>query len=127
MNFITLLSVAMGGAIGASARYTLGSVVGKYYTGVFPYATLIINILGALLIGGLVELMAVKWSVSQDMRAFLIVGILGGFTTFSAYSLEVVLLAERGEMMSAIFYALFSVAACVLAVLAGSQLIRWVA
>lgn len=124
MNMFTFLAVALGGAIGASGRYAMGSAIGRHFPSSFPYATLIINILGALAIGALVEMMALRWSASEEMRAFLIVGVLGGFTTFSAYSLEVVLLAERGEILQAVFYALFSVAACVCAVLLGTYMVK---
>ncbi|MGD9026591.1 MAG: CrcB family protein, partial [Methyloceanibacter sp.] len=84
----TLLSVAAGGAIGASARYLLGLGMGRLFGFGFPWATLTANILGCFLMGMLIELMALRWTVHQDLRAFLALGVLGGFTTFSSFSAD---------------------------------------
>ncbi len=93
-----LLSVAAGGAIGASGRYLVSVLVSRVAGYGFPYATIIENILGCLLLGALVEFMALNWSPSQEMRAFLVIGVLGSFTTFSAFSLDAVSLFERGQL-----------------------------
>lgn len=119
-----LLSVAVGGAIGSVARYL---VVGRmtHWLGIgFPWGTLSVNVIGGLTIGVLAEVMALKWSVSPDMRLFLITGILGGFTTFSAFSLEVVALAERGAITAAAGYVIASVVLSVGAVVTGMAIIR---
>lgn len=121
---MTYLWVALGGAIGASARYGVGVQATKWLGLGFPWGTLTVNIVGSFLMGALIELMALKLSVSQDMRAFLTVGILGGFTTFSAFSLDFAVLVERKEMMLAGLYAAGSVGLSIAALFAGLWLMR---
>ena len=121
-----LLSVALGGAVGAAARYLLGSHFGSSLGHGFPWPTFTVNVLGSFLLGVFVALSALVWSPSASLRAFIAVGVLGGFTTFSAFSLEVVLLAERGRLESAALYALASVAFTVGALLAGLRVTRWI-
>ena len=121
-----LLSVALGGAVGASARYFLGSHLGAWLGHGVPWATLIINILGSFLLGVFVALSALVWSPSAPLRAFIAVGALGGFTTFSAFSLDVVLLAERGRLETAALYALTSAALAIGGLFAGLRLTRWI-
>ena len=87
-----ILAVAIGGALGAMARYGLSVAAIKAWGSSFPYGTLIANVLGGFLMGVIVELFALKFDAQFTLRAFLTVGLLGGFTTFSAYSLEVVLM-----------------------------------
>ena len=123
---MTYLWVALGGAIGASARYGVGVQATKLLGFGFPWGTLTVNIVGSFLMGVLIELMALKFSVSQDMRAFLTVGILGGFTTFSAFSLDFAVLVERKEMMLAGLYAAGSVGLSIAALFAGLWLMRTV-
>ena len=120
------LSVALGGAIGASARYLLGSQFGTGLGAGFPWATLTVNIVGSFILGVFVALSAFVWSPSAPLRAFVVVGVLGGFTTFSAFSLEVVLLAERGRLETAALYALASLSLAVGALFAGLRLTRWI-
>lgn len=108
-----LLFVMAGGALGAGARYLLASQVGRWLGSGFPWGTLAVNVLGAFVMGLLVGLFARFWSPSESWRAFMTVGLLGGFTTFSAFSLETVLLLERGQAGLAIFYAVASVLLCV--------------
>ena len=88
MSMSELLAVAAGGVIGAVARYLVYVAVGHLLGTGFPYATLIVNIVGSFAMGVLVELMALVWSTSIEMRLFLTTGILGAFTTFSAFSLD---------------------------------------
>ena len=121
---MTYLWVALGGAIGASARYGVGVQAGKWLGLGFPWGTLTVNIVGSFAMGVLIELMALKFSVSQDIRAFLTVGILGGFTTFSAFSLDFAVLVERKEMMLAALYAAGSVGLSIAALFAGLWLMR---
>ena len=123
---MTYLWVALGGAIGASARYGVGVQAVKWFGFGFPWGTLTVNIAGSFLMGVLIELMALKFSVSQDIRAFLTVGILGGFTTFSAFSLDFAVLVERKEMMLAGLYAAGSVGLSIAALFAGLWLMRTV-
>lgn len=119
-----VLAVALGGALGSVARYVMVAQMTRWFGAAFPWGTLAVNIVGGLAIGLLAEAMALKWSVTQEVRLFLITGVLGGFTTFSAFSLEVVALIERGEAAAALAYVLASVVLSVGAVFAGLALIR---
>lgn len=121
---MTYLWVALGGAIGASARYGVGVQATKLLGFGFPWGTLIVNVAGSFLMGVLIELMALKFSVSQDVRAFLTIGILGGFTTFSAFSLDFAVLVERKEMVLAGLYAAGSVGLSIAALFAGLWVMR---
>jgi len=120
----TVFWVALGGAIGASARYAVGIGAVRLMGHGFPWGTLAVNVVGALAMGILVELLALKLSGSQSLRAFLAVGVLGGFTTFSAFSLEVVLMIERKALVLAAAYAGVSVVASVAALFLGLWIAR---
>ena len=103
----TLLQVALGGAIGASVRY-LSSVGAMRLMGPgFPWGTLFVNVVGSFLMGVLVVVLAHKGGMR--FAPFLLTGILGGFTTFSAFSLDTMAIYERGEMSLAAFYVAASV------------------
>ncbi len=102
MNLV--FSIALGGAIGVVARHYLSHRIALMMSSSFPFGTISVNILGSFIMGLLVMLFANKLALSQEMRAFLTVGLLGGFTTFSAFSLEAVLLMERGAMGQAALY-----------------------
>lgn len=119
-----VLWVALGGALGSAARYGVNVWSGRMFGTEFPWQTLIVNILGCFVMGVLVELMALRLHVSQETRAFLTTGILGGFTTFSAFSLDFAYLVERKQVVAAGGYALASVAVSLIAVFAGMNLIR---
>jgi len=105
--FTTLLQVAMGGAIGASARYLTNVGVMRLIGPGFPWGTLAVNVFGSFLMGVLVVVLAHK--NAMPLAPFMVTGVLGGFTTFSAFSLDVMTLIERGQINLAIFYALASV------------------
>ena len=121
-----LVFVAIGGALGAMARHlTLAAVARVLGTG-FPYGTLTVNILGSFILGLLVETMALKWNVSQEVRAMVAVGVLGAFTTFSSFSLDTILQLERGNLGGAAVYVLSSVTFSVLGLFAGLRLARLV-
>ena len=120
----TFLYVALGGAIGASARYAVGIAVLHFGGGHFPWGTMIVNILGSLMLGVLAGAMAFAWSPSPELRAFVVVGLLGGFTTFSAFSMDVVLLAERGRLDLAAAYMAATVFVSVAAMFAGLRVMR---
>jgi len=124
MNFQLILSVAIGGAIGSVARYLVGSGSTKLFGLAFPWGTLIINIVGSFLIGAFVESFALRWDAPQVVRVFLTVGICGGFTTFSAFSLDAYLLMERGELWPAAAYTAGSIALSIGALVAGLYLMR---
>ena len=121
---MTLLWVAFGGAIGASARYGVNVWSGRLLGAAFPWHTLLVNIIGCFAMGVLIELMALKLNVGNDVRAFLTTGVLGGFTTFSAFSLDFALLVERKSYGLAGTYAAASVIASLIAVFAGLYLVR---
>jgi CrcB protein len=121
MQLPILAAVMAGGALGAGARYLLSSQVTRLLGSGFPWGTLVVNILGSAAMGLLAGLFVKLWSVGELGRVFLTTGLLGGFTTFSAFSLEVVLLMERGEPWLAALYVALSVIACV----GGLQLCLW--
>lgn len=127
MTPTTILYVAAGGALGSVARYvsmvTLGALVGAG----FPWGTLFVNVVGSFAMGVLAELGALVWQPSPDLRLFLTVGILGGFTTFSTFSLDVALLVERQSWALAGAYAAASVALSVGALFAAMALVRQMA
>lgn len=120
----TLVAIAIGGAAGALSRHFVASAVGKWAGTSFPYGTMAVNVLGSLFMGLLITMLAHKFEAAPEMRALLTVGFLGSFTTFSTYSMETVLLIERGDIQSAALYAFGSLAVGVLALLAGMWLGR---
>lgn len=91
----TLFYIALGGALGASARHIVGQSVQKLTGSAFPLGTLSVNVLGSFLMGILIGWLTFKVGGGQNWRLFLGVGILGGFTTFSAFSLDAILLMEK--------------------------------
>jgi CrcB protein len=115
------LLVGLGGAVGAMARFGFGRLLGV--GGAWPWATFGVNVIGGLLMGLLVGWLAARGG-SEQMRLLLGVGVLGGFTTFSAFSLEVMLLIERGQAGLALGYALASAVAAVGALALGLWLTR---
>lgn len=121
---MTVFWVALGGAIGSVARYAVNVGVGKSLGSAFPWHTVIVNVVGCFAMGVLIELMARKLNVGQEARAFLTTGILGGFTTFSAFSLDFALLVERKTYGLAGLYAAGSVILSLAAVFAGLSLVR---
>jgi CrcB protein len=122
-----ILAVAAGGAVGAVARYLVMSGVGAAFGGGFPYGTLTVNVFGSFVLGVIVELGALVWSPGEALRAFLVVGILGAFTTFSTFSLDVAVLYERGAFASLATYIILSVAVSVAALFAGLAVVRAIA
>jgi len=121
----TLLLVAAGGATGAVLRYLLGAQALRNFGSGWPYGTLAANVIGGLMMGVLAGTLALRGGADQEKwRLLLGVGLLGGFTTFSAYSLEVALMIERREWLSAMTYSLGSVVLSVAALFAGLLLMR---
>lgn len=119
-----LLAVAAGGALGAVGRYLVMSQVGHWFGQGFPYGTLVVNVLGSFIMGLLVEAWALAWSPSQELRALLAVGLLGAFTTFSTFSLDTLVLYERGAFLSVGLYIVGSVVLSVGGLVAGLHLGR---
>ncbi len=120
----TVLWVALGGAIGAVARYGVNAWSGRMLGMNFPWHTLIVNVLGCFVMGILIELMALRLNVGNDVRSFLTTGILGGFTTFSAFSLDFAYLVERKSYGLAGAYVAGSVILSLAAVFTGLYLVR---
>lgn len=121
----SIVLVGLGGAIGAVSRYGFATLVARLVTTSFPLGTLLINILGSFAMGvvmGLLGRYAPAWM--EDARLFLAVGVLGGFTTFSSFSLETISLIERGEIGSALVYVTLSVAVCLIALYLGLLITR---
>ncbi len=119
-----LFAVAMGGALGAMGRHLVSGQVMRWAGSGFPWGTLTVNVLGSFILGMLVEYIALRWSTTQEMRGFLVVGMLGGFTTFSAFSLDAVLLLERGNLGPAFAYIGGNVLLSILGLFAGLALFR---
>ena len=121
---LNLVFIALGGAIGACLRYLMTIGMSRLVGGGYPWGTLAANVVGSLAMGALVGWLMRRGGDGETLRLFLGVGLLGGFTTFSTFSLEVMLLWQRGEAGSAITYAAASVMLSVLALIAGLVIAR---
>jgi CrcB protein len=122
---IPYLLVGIGGGLGAMLRYGYGSLAGQVWPSDFPHGTMVINIAGSLAMGLLVGVLARTLPAGQEsIRLFVAVGVLGGFTTFSSFSLDTIVLIERGQVLSALLYVLGSVLAGILALYVGLILTR---
>lgn len=118
-----LLIVMLGGGLGAGARHLVNLGALRTFGPAFPWHTTAINVLGSFLIGALVTLLARRMGTAPEWRLFLVTGVIGGFTTFSAFSLDFAVLWERHESAAALGYVLLSVLGSLAAVFAG----LWVA
>lgn len=114
-----LISVAVGGAAGAMARYWVSGVLINNAQFKLPYGTLTCNALGSFLMGVCFVLIMEKARISPELRPLLMVGFMGAFTTFSTFSLEAVTLLQEGHIMSAAIYILMSVVLCMVALYSG--------
>ncbi len=121
-----ILVIAAGGALGATGRHLVSRASVHLLGTGFPWGTVTVNVLGCFAMGALIELAALKLSMSLEMRAFVFVGLLGGFTTFSTFSLDAMTLFERGEVLPAFFYVLGSVVASIAGLFLGLALMRQV-
>jgi CrcB protein len=119
------LLIALGGAGGSVLRYLLGGFIQRSSSSGFPIGTMVVNVTGCFLIGILVR-QFLNMQLSNDLRALLVVGFCGGFTTFSTFSAETLALIEGGEYARATAYVLLSVTLCLLATLAGMTAIQLV-
>jgi len=118
------LIVFIGSGLGGMLRYAANVWVPRALGTAFPYHTLTVNIVGSLIMGLLAGYFALKSDPGQDWRLFLTTGIIGGFTTFSAFSLDTVVLYERGEVALAAYYVLASVGVSLAALFAGLSIMR---
>lgn len=121
-----ILSIAAGGALGAVARHLTNVGAATLFGFSFPWGTLIVNILGSFLMGLLVGLFAHVWPAPQALKQFLTVGFLGGFTTFSSFSLDVATMYERGEVLLGAGYVAGSVLLSISALFIGLYIARMV-
>jgi fluoride exporter len=118
------LIVFLGGGLGAALRHGINVFAARYAGTGFPYGTLFINVVGSLAMGLIAEYFALKIGLPQRWRLFLTTGILGGFTTFSAFSLEAALLYERGQIAGAAIYVIASVVFAIGALFVGLAIVR---
>ena len=119
-----LLAVAIGGAIGAIARFQLSQLFIKSFSGDFIYNIMVANIVGCFLMGACYEFMNLKMNVGAEWRAFFMVGVLGAFTTFSSFALDVFILVERGNFLNASVYILSSVVFSIVGLFVGIYIMR---
>lgn len=122
MNYLIVFA---GGGIGAALRHGFNVLFARAFGTAFPYATLFENVTGSLAMGLLIATFAFKSDIPQHMRLFLTTGILGGYTTFSTFSLDTALLYERGDNLGmAALYVLLSVALSIGGLFAGMAVVR---
>jgi len=121
---IRLLYVVIGGGLGALLRYLISAVIQKQSASLFPYGTLVVNLIGALAIGFLWELFQ-NFTISTNIRVLIFMGILGGFTTFSTFSLETFNLLKDRQYMTALLNIVASNLFCIILVFAGSFMARF--
>jgi len=113
------LAVSLGGAVGAGGRYLVMIGIGHWLGHGFPYGTLAVNVIGSFILGAFIEASALVWSPSPEIRAFISIGVLGAFTTFSAFSLDAYALWMRGDTLSAVGYVTASIVLGIGALFAG--------
>ncbi len=118
------LLVFLGGGLGSTLRHIINMVCARLLGTAFPYNTFIINITGSTVMGLVAGYLAFKGGASQPWRLFLMTGILGGYTTFSAFSLDAALLYEKGEIGPAVLYVVGSVVLSIVGLFAGLALVR---
>jgi CrcB protein len=119
-----LLYVGIGGALGSILRFLMMKLTTQMVGVGFPYGTLAVNIIGSFAMGILIGWGANKGQLTGELRTFIAVGVLGGFTTFSTFSLDVVSMFERGGQWQALLYVCASVTLSVLALMLGMMLMR---
>lgn len=124
MNY---LLVFIGGGLGSTLRHTINITCARCIGTAFPYGTFIINVTGSIVMGLIAGYLAFKGEASQPWRLFLMTGVLGGYTTFSAFSLDAALLYERGETGLALAYVLGSVVLSIAGLFAGLAVVRHLA
>jgi len=126
MQLGILLAVALGGALGSLLRYFVAGAVQSATWPGFPWGIFVVNITGGLAMGIIGELSALKLNLTPEIRAFLTIGILGGYTTFSTFSLDSALLIERGDYSGAALYIVGSALLSILALFIGLWFVRWI-
>jgi len=119
-----VLAIAAGGAIGALMRFWMSSGVYALLGRGFPYGTLSVNVIGSFAMGLLTIYVVERWSLGVEWRAFLLIGLLGAFTTFSTFSIETLNLMEQTQYFKALANVLLSVLLCIAAAMAGVMLAK---
>jgi CrcB protein len=120
----TYIAIAVGGTIGCWGRYAMTNLVQAIYGKDFPYATMSINLLGSFLMGFLFIMTLERLTISPELRTGILTGGLGGFTTFSTFEMETLLLVEQGNLGKAALYVLLSVGLGFLGAFGGAYLAR---
>lgn len=121
---LNLVLVAVGGAFGSVCRYLVGVWATRWFGPSFPWGTLAVNVVGSFVIGLMVEVIARRFNASAEMRVFIVTGIIGGFTTWSSFTLDTMVLLERGAGAAAFAYLVGSLVISFAAVFAGLALGR---
>lgn len=128
--FTASMLVALGGGLGAWLRYLVGlawtAALGPIRAGYFPWSTLTVNLLGSLIMGVVMGWFTRHGHHGEGIHLFLVIGVMGGFTTFSSFSLDIVLMAQRGQVGLGMFYAGISVLAGIMGLVLGLSLMRHV-
>ena len=114
-----IFAIAIGGALGAVGRYVVSVLMLQWISSNIPLGTLLVYVVGSFVLGLVYECGTLVWQSSNEFKAFLIVGILGGFTTFSTFSLEIVVLFQKGEIGAGVLYAVGSLVLAVLGLTMG--------
>jgi len=123
-QLLTYFAIAVGGTFGCWARYAMTNLVQAIYGRDFPYATLSINVLGAFLMGFLFIETLERLTISPALRTGILTGVLGGYTTFSTFEMETLLLVEQGEAVRAALYVVLSVVLGFIAAFGGAYIAR---
>lgn len=121
---IMILAIFAGGGLGAALRHGVNVLCAKAFGLSFPFGTMTVNIAGSALMGALIGWLALRSGASPLLRAFAATGVLGGFTTFSTFSLDVLVLVERGQTSTAALYTVVTLAGSIAAIFAGIWLVR---
>jgi len=121
---LTIASIAIGGAVGSVLRYLIQMQCVAWFGAKFPYGTLLVNTLGSLLIGFLSIVLIERYVVSTELRFAILVGLIGGFTTFSTFSLETLTLIQQGSLLSAASNIIFNFTLSIIACFLGITLAR---
>ena len=120
-----IFAIALGGAVGALARYGVSAALAAAFGARFPLGTLAVNVAGSFVMGWLFALFAERMHVAPEIRLLLMTGLLGAFTTFSTFSVETLALLQTGRWLAGVANVLLSVALCLAAAWAGTLLVRW--
>lgn len=121
---MTILLIAIGGALGSVGRSVLSALVLRATTPAFPYGTFVVNVLGCAAFGVIAGLAQQRMPLSSDQRAFWLIGVMGGFTTFSSYAFEAVVLLRDGQWMSALVSLVGQVVLGVIALWLGLRMVQ---